>query len=176
MTANRRIGENGDETETFPTANSIAAAFGGSDSGLTLAKLAEMQRLWDVMRAPKRGRCLIYSSAQLSDLINDVVEVKSTDYIARGVVETRKMPDNWLGFERFIQYEELDADATDTDAYVCLGFIREHMVAFDGEYRFNVDVLPGVSHATQLRPRARIGAVRKQNSVLRVLCQHDSLT
>jgi hypothetical protein len=175
MVANRRLGENGDTTETFPTGNTIDADFGGSDSGLTLAKIAETARLFDEMRAPRKGRVFVYSASQLSDLVTSVAEVKSLDYIRQSVLENRTLPDGWMGFERFVQYDDLVADATDTDARVCLAFVRDHMIAFDGEYRFSTDILATQNHAIQLRPRARIGAMRKQNSVIRILCQDDNV-
>jgi len=162
----RVIGENGTTTQAFPTANIIA----NGSTGLTLAKVAETARKMDELRVPKSERYFAISAAQVKDLVTNVAESKSRDFVTESILSTGTLHNRtWLGFN-WIQYEDLIYDPSAGTHRQCLAWHKPHIVLGDGERRTDIRVRYDLSDALEIRTRTRLGACRKQNSSVIIKC------
>lgn len=168
----RITGETGSVTETFPTGNEIAVDFTtGSNTGLDLGKVAETARIMDSLYVPKSERYFVIGSKQVSDLINNVSESKSRDFVTESILSTGTLHGKtWLGFN-WIQYEDLTFDSGDASVRECLAFYKPHICFGDGERRTDIRVRYDLSDALEVRTRTRLGACRKQNSSIIINCE-----
>jgi hypothetical protein len=78
------IGENGTDTVALGSGQKVAVDYMGSATpanvGLTLAKLVKAKYILDKNEVPMEGRYFVHSAKQLQDLLDNVIEVKSSDY------------------------------------------------------------------------------------------------
>jgi hypothetical protein len=168
----RTTGETGSTSETFPAGNEIAVDFTtASNTGLDLGKVAETGRIMDSLYVPKMDRYFVIGSKQVADLINNVSESKSRDFVTESILNTGTLHGKtWLGFN-WIQYEDLSTDAGDVSVRECLAFYKPHIVFGDGERRSDIRVRYDLSDALEVRTRTRLGACRKQNSSIIINCE-----
>jgi hypothetical protein len=170
----RVTGANGTTTEVFPTANVVAANFGGSDVGITWKKIVEVQRKMNADRVSTKDRYFAIGSTQLAELM-EVAEAVNRDYVNTALIVSGEIHGTkWAGFEWRL-YEDLEADATDTDARKCLAWSKRDIIVGDSGMKTHMDVLPGESHALQIRPVTKLGSGRLNNSSYRCLCQDDNI-
>lgn len=165
----RFIGENGTTSDAFDTtyqvANNYVASGATADSGLTVAKILEAKRLFDVNEVDDDDRYFVTGSKQIQDLLL-TTQVTSADYntvkaLAEGKVE------KFAGFT-FKRSERLTVAS---NVRSCFAFAKSGIKFAEIGRDVHIDQLPGKRHATQLRGVYRCGAVRTENKrVIRVYC------
>lgn len=129
--------------------------------GLTFAKVARARRIFTDNDIPAGDGNLyaVISPADDEALVRDVDEIKNSDYsrvapIADGTVNGK----SWMGF-KWIVHTGLTTASNVTN---CLFYHKDFVAFADGERRASVDILPEKSHAIQIRTRARMGAMRRE--------------
>lgn len=151
-------------------AKNYVASGNAADSGLTLAKLIKAKSILGKAEALDSGESpvIAVTQAQLDDLLNNVTEVKSSDYnqvkaLYDGNVE------HFMGF-RFVRLERLTTIASSVRG--CYAWVPS-AIKFDGgsSRRSYMDVLPQKSHALQVRTVAKFGATRtEEKKVVEIAC------
>lgn len=167
--ATRYIGEDGTTTDAFDTtyqvANNYVASGSTADSGLTIAKLLEAQRLFNVYEVPDEDRYFVHGSKQLQDLLL-TTQVTSADYATVKALVEGKV-EKFCGFT-FVRSERLTVAS---NVRSCFAYAKSGIKFAEIGREVHVDQLPGRRHATQLRGVYRCGAVRTENKrVIRVYC------
>lgn len=171
-------GKEGTTNKSLPAAQQIAVDYskGGSpsNSGMTLAKMIEAKRILDSNEAIMPGEQLymVISSQQLADLLTDVEQVSSADYVnVKALIDGTIQ--NFMGFE-IVRSELLNLD-TSTDYRTCFAYARSGLV-FGSQYgiQARIDELPEQSHTVQVRSKGNFGAVRRDDSkVVSILCDES---
>lgn len=92
-------GKDGTTSQAFDTNNQIAVTYGGggSNTGMTKAKILRAKKLLDAAEVEKEERYASHTAAQMEDLLN-TTEVASSDYnvvkaLVQGEIQT------WVGFQ-----------------------------------------------------------------------------
>lgn len=167
------VGETGSGTEAFDTTNfSIAANFGASgDVGLTVAKMIEVRRIFEVNNVDMDNEALVMviSPTQHANLLNQV-EVVSTDFNMKPVLVDGRVR-NFLGFNIIVSNR---LDLVNTDERACIAWAQSGM--YLGLWK---DIQTRVSIRNDLSSEpydiytcASYGATRlEQGKVIRVLAQ-----
>jgi len=165
-------GEDGTTLTPLPAGQIIDEDFGTANSGLTFAKVAEAKYRLDAAFVPQMGRYFICSPQEEQDLIANVIQVQSSDYTAvQPITDGSLNGKTWMGFMWKTQVRDLPISET----YIRRAFAyHKNYVEFgDGERRVSIDIMPGESHAIQIRSRCRMGASRRQEEgVVAVECYH----
>lgn len=170
ITGSRITGASGTTTETFPSANQIDANWSGTDEGITFAKVNEATRLMDNLRVPMAQRYFTITSKQKAELM-EIAQATSRDYVNTMLIRAGQIHGTeWAGFT-WLQYEDLELDATDTDARVCTAHYKPDIVLGETGMKTYMDVLPERSHALQIRPSVKLGSARINNSSIKILCK-----
>lgn len=167
-------GKAGTTPVTLPSAQQVAVNYGGSNIGLTLAKLIQAKYIMDDAMVPEEGRVIAYSAKQLADLLNNVSEIKSSDYNnVKALVEGQV--NYFLGF-KFVRVEK------DAFPYVLATDVRT-IVAFhmDGialgvnsDIRSTIDRIPDRNNAIQVRSTMNMDAARLEEScVVSIACDES---
>ena len=168
--ATRYIGEDGTDTDAFPSSQSIAANYveSGSavSSGLTIAKLRRAKYLFDYNEVPMDGRYIAVGAQQLQDLLR-TAEITNDNYntvkaLVQGEVDT------FLGF-KFISTQRLPIDGSDIRSV--FAWHNKGIKFSMAERKTRMDILPNRRHALQIRSTMLLGAVRTENKrVVRIYC------
>jgi hypothetical protein len=165
----RTTGESGGTTETFPTANVVAADFGGSDEGITWGKITEAGRLMDDLRVPIEQRCFAIAAEQKQELMS-IAQATDKDYANTVLVRNGTIHGTfWAGFT-WVQYEDLTYDPSDLNDRHCLAFYKPDIILGESQMKTHMDILPQMSHALQIRPSVKLGSCRINNSSIIVKC------
>jgi hypothetical protein len=129
-----------------------------ANSGLTLAKLTRAKYILDKNEVDADGRYFVHSAKQLQDLLNNVVEVKSSDYVnVKALVDGTVT--RFLGFE-FVMTELLTLDTT-TDVRTCIAYQKDGIALGIGmEKSVKIDIRADLNHTIQIRTVLMIGATR----------------
>lgn len=170
------IGEDGTDAVDLGAGQKVAVDYvkSGStvNSGLTLAKLIKANFILDKNEVPKEGRYFIHSAKQLDDLLNNVVEVKSSDYnnvksLVDGTVN------RFLGFE-FVMTELLTL-VTATDVRTCIAYHKDGVVLGTGkEKKVKISVRDDLNETIQIRTVLMVGASRlEEERVVLVYCDES---
>lgn len=158
------IGEDGTTPVDVPSTQKVAVDYVSSgsavNSGLTLAKMVEAKRILDTNEVPAEGRYLVHSAKQLADLLNDVNEVKSTDYN-----EVRALYDGkvnyFMGFY-FCMTELLTLTAS-TDVRTCIVYQRDGLAFGVGrDKKVKISIRDDLNETIQIRTVMNIGATRRE--------------
>jgi len=161
--ATRYIGENGTQSDSFPSAMSIAVDYVASgstaNSGLTLAKIARAKKLLDEQEVEDGERYFVHAAQQLQDMLL-VDKMTSEDYASVKALVDGKI-DRFLGF-KFIRSERLSRNIS-TDVRTCFAWHKSGIKFAEGGRNVHMDVLPSKRHCQQIRGVYRCGAVRTQN-------------
>jgi hypothetical protein len=159
-------GKAGTTSTSFPAGNVVAHNFATTTS-LTLAKVAEANRLLDSGEVPREDRVAVIGSKQVADLM-EVGTATSGDYVS-----LRPLMDGqiayWMGFN-WVRSERLNTTAA--------GYRRTIFAHRDGirlgiaEDMFaSVDVLPTKKFSTQVYLEGIAGAARMEEArVVEVQC------
>lgn len=167
----RTTGANGTTAEAFPTANIIDVdhEVGGTDTGLTWEKIVGTTRLMDDDRVPFDQRFFVVGASQKENLMT-LNQAVNRDYVTSALIAGGQLHGtDWAGFT-WLQYEDLEFDAADLDARQCLAFYKPDIILGETGMKTHMDVLPGTSHALQIRPVAKLGSARINNSSYIVKC------
>jgi hypothetical protein len=168
--ATRFIGEDGTTTDAFPSGQSIAVNFGGSNSGLTLGKIRETARIMNENEIEDSGRYFAYAAQQLDNLLA-ITEVTSRDYSDLMALRDGKIS-YYMGFT-WIPTQRLPIN-TGTDVRSCFAWHKSAIKFGEGNRNSYIDILPNKRHAKQIRSVGRLGAVRTENEkVVRVYCDES---
>jgi hypothetical protein len=168
--ATRFIGEDGTTTDAFPSGQSIAVNFAGSNSGLTLRKIREAARIMNENEVPTEGRYFAYGAQQLDDLLG-ITEITSRDYSDLMALKDGRMT-RYMGFE-WIQSQRLP-HVTATDVRSCFAWHKSAIKFGEGARNTHIDIRPDKRHARQIRSVGRLGAVRSENEkVVRIYCDES---
>lgn len=156
------IGEDGTTAVDVPASQKVAVDYVASgstaNSGLTLAKLIRAKFILDKNEIDADGRYFVHSAKQLSDLLNNVVEVKSSDYNEVKALVDGKV-NKFLGME-FVMTELLTLD-TATDIRTCIAYQKDKIaLGISQEKTVKIDILPTLNHTIQIRTVLMIGATR----------------
>ena len=156
------IGEDGTTAVDLGAGQQVAVGYNGTASpaniGLTLAKLTKAKYILDKNEVDAEGRYFVLSAKQLSDLLANVVEIKSSDYnnvkaLVDGVV-TR-----FMGFE-FVMTELLTLDVA-SDVRTCIAYQKDGIALGIGmDKTVKIDIRADLNHTIQIRTVLMIGATR----------------
>jgi hypothetical protein len=170
------IGQTGTDSVDLASTQKVAVDYvkSGSpaNSGLTLAKLIKSNYILDLNEVPKEGRTLIVTAKQIDDLLNNVTEIKSSDYnnvkaLVDGTVT------KFLGFE-FVMTQLLTLVST-TDVRTCIAFQRDGVVLGTGrEKKVKISVRDDLNETIQIRTVAMYGATRlEEERVVLIYCDES---
>lgn len=171
-------GETGTTVNTIPNTQQVAVDYvlSGStaNSGLTLAKVIRAKHILGVNEVGEDdGEELIfaYTQQQLTDLLNNVNEVKSSDYNnVKALVDGEV--DRWMGF-KWVKLQRLPLNSS-TDVRSCYAYAKSGVKFGDSGRRSHMDVLPANSHALQIRTVASLAALRmEEKKVVEVFCDES---
>lgn len=156
------IGEDGTTAVDVPASQKVAVDYvisgSAANSGMTLAKWTRAKYLMDKAEVEAEGRYFVHSAKQLQDLLNNVVEIKSSDYNEVKALVDGKV-NKFLGFE-CVMTELLTLD-TATDIRTCIAYQRDGVVlGISQEKSVKIDILPTRNHTIQIRTVLMIGATR----------------
>ena len=156
---NSYAGKKGETTIALPSAQKIAA--GGT--GFSFTKLATLKKMFDANDVEEEGRIIVYTAAQLNDLLNEE-KATSQEYNAAQALRRGEI-DEFMGF-KFVQVNGLRADgtkiikATGTTRH-CLAFARKGLRLGIGEDVIGkISTRDDKSYATQVYYEMMIGAAR----------------
>ena len=162
-------GQNGTDSQAFAAANQIAVTYGGggSDTGLTKAKVLNAKKLLDAGEVEKEERYLAHTAAQMEDLLN-VTEVASSDYNSvKALVEGTL--GSWVGFN-FLHTERLLTDGSSDR--LCYAWQKKGMqLAIANEAEGRVTERPDKNYAWQVYMRLCLGGTRLEEArVVEIAC------
>lgn len=162
-------GKDGTVPKTFDANNKIARTFGGggSNTGMTKAKILRAKKLLDAGEVEKEDRYMAYSAAQMEDLLN-TTEVTSSDFntvkaLVEGSLKT------WVGFE-WLHTERLLTDGN--SSRLCYAWQKKGMqLAISKEAEGRVTERPDKNYAWQVYLRLCLGATRLEEArVVEIAC------
>lgn len=170
------IGEDGTTAVAVPASQKIAVDYvksgSAANSGMTLAKILFSKKKLDADEVPMEGRYMVVSAQQIYDLLNDVEEVKSSDYnnvkaLVDGTV-TR-----FGGFE-WVVTELLTLDSS-TDVRTCIAYQRDGIALGIGkEKKVKIVVRDDLNETVQIRTVMMIGATRlEEERVVLIYCDES---
>lgn len=170
------IGENGTTAVDLGSANQVANNFGGSNVGLTVAKMIEAKSIlgkfevYDDQDDGEANLIAIVSQQQLDDLLN-ITQVTSADYNSiKALVDGRV--DTFMGF-KFKRSELLPLVAA-TDVRSCIFYAKSGIQLGDGRMSSKWSVRDDLNETLQLRTKAWIGATRlEEEKVVEVFCDES---
>jgi hypothetical protein len=169
------IGEDGTTPVDVPETQKVGVAYvlSGSavNSGLTLAKLTRAKYILDANEVEDEGRYFVHSAKQLNDLLNNVVEVKSSDYNEVKALVDGKV-NRFMGFD-FVRTQLLTLSSV--DVRTCIAYHRDGVVLGIGqEKKVKIDIRADLNHTIQIRTTLLIGAARlEEERVVLVYCDES---
>jgi hypothetical protein len=169
-------GEDGTTATALPSSQKVAVDYvktgSAANSGLTLAKLLRTKMILDENEVPDGDRYIAVSAQQLFDLLNDVNEVKSSDYNnVKALVDGKVTMFAGFHFKR----TELLALNTTTDVRTCFAWHRGGLALGVGvEKKVKISVRDDLSESIQIRTVANLGATRvEEERVVEILCDES---
>ena len=169
-------GEDGTTATALPSTQKVAVDYVKSgataNSGLTLAKLLKAKHILDSNEVPEGDRIIAVSAMQLFDLLNDVAEVKSSDYNnVKALVEGKVSV--FAGFT--FKMTELLSLNTSTDVRTCFAYQKSGIALGVGvEKKCKISVRDDLNDSIQIRTVANLGATRvEEERVVEILCDES---
>lgn len=167
-------GEQGTTAVTLPAGQQIAANYGGSSIGLTLAKLIQAKYIMDAAMVPDENRYIAYGAKQLADLLNNVSQVSSADYSnVKALIEGKV--NNFLGFT----FVRVDASLlpynSGTDVRTAVAFQKDGVVlGVVDDFKSTIDRIPNQNNAVQVRSTLLADAARLEDThVVSIACDES---
>jgi len=157
----------------LPSTQKVAVNLGGANVGLTLAKMVKAKSILGKNEVPKGTKLyLAHTQQQLDDLLNNVTEVKSSDYAAVKALHDGEVP-YYMGME-FIKLELLTLSAA-TDIRTCFAYAKPGLLLSIGQESMGrVSERDDKNYATQVYNNMSIGATRMQEKmVVEVPCDES---
>lgn len=161
-------GKDGTTSTAFSSANQIAVTYGGggSNTGMTKAKVLHAKRLLDAGEVEKEDRYMVHSAAQMEDLLN-TTEVASSDFntvkaLVQGELST------WVGFT----WKHSERLLTSTAFRLCYAWQKKGVqLAIQKEVEGRVTERPDKNYAWQVYLRMCMGATRLEEArVVEIAC------
>jgi hypothetical protein len=161
-------GQEGTTAQTFDSANQVAVTYGGggSNTGMTKAKVLRAKQKLDAGEVEKENRYAVVAAKQLEDLLN-TTEVASSDYnvikaLVQGEINT------WVGFE-WKHSERLSTSSSNRLCYFWHKSAIQLALQKDAEGR--VTERPDKNYAWQVYMRICLGATRMEEAkIVEVAC------
>ena len=164
LTGTNYTGAQGTTATTLLSANQIAvnAVSGGTgaNSGLTLYKLLQASYLLDSADVEEEGRVLVYSAKQLNNLLANVDQVDNALYNDVAALRSARVND-FSGFH-FIRTQLLTVAS---NVRTCIFYQKDYVnLAVSQDMTTHIDILPGNSHAVQVRTVMLLDATRMEEA------------
>ena len=155
-------GESGTTSVAVPSSQMVAvdyvASGAATNSGLTLAKILRAKYILDANEVPMEGRYFVHTAQQLFDLLNDVEEVKNSDYVQVKSLIDGKVT-QFCGFE-FVMTELLTLDSA-TDVRTCIAYQKDMVALGIGQEKSaKIVIRDDLNETIQVRTKMLIGATR----------------
>jgi hypothetical protein len=170
-------GELGVTPVSLPGSQEIAVNYvhpGGTpaNSGLTLAKLIKAKSILGKNEVGKDEEMILaHTQQQLDDLLNNVNEIKSSDYNSVKALVNGDV-DRFMGF-KFVRLQLLPL-VTSTDVRTAFAYVKSGVVLSDAGRQSHMDILPQQSHALQIRSETSLGATRlEEKKVVKIFCDES---
>lgn len=157
----------------LPSTQKVLVNLSGSNEGLTLGKMIKAKSILGKNEVPKGTKLFMaYSQQQLDDLLNNVNEVKSSDYAAVKALHDGEV-NYYMGME-FIKLELLSLP-TATDIRACFAYAKTGLLLAVGQdSKGRVSERDDKNYATQVYNNMSIGATRMQEKlVVEVPCDES---
>ena len=158
---------------SLPATQQVAVNLGGSNAGLTLAKLVKAKSILGKNEVPRGSKKYFsHRQQQLDDLLNNVSQVQSSDYNnVKALVDGEV--NYFMGFE-FVPSERL-TNVTSTDVTSCLAWDYNAMLmSFAGDITTRVDERPDKNYQWQGYGKMQVGATRMQEKgVVEIYCDES---
>jgi hypothetical protein len=170
------IGETGTDAVDLGAGQKVAVDYVisgvAANSGLTLAKLTRAKYILDKNEVEAEDRYFIHTAKQLQDLLNNVVEIKSSDYNNVKALVDGKVS-RFLGFD-FVMTELLTLDSA-TDIRTCIAYHKAGVLLGIGqEKKVLIDVRADLNHTIQIRTTILLGSTRmEEERVVLVYCDES---
>lgn len=164
-------GETGVTPVALPSAQKIAVDLGGSTIGLTLAKITQAKYLMDEAMVPEEGRVIIHSAYQLKNLLDNVTEIKSSDYSnVKALVDGNVS--YFMGFTFVRVAKDLLPYASGTGIRTCLALQKDGVVlGVVDDFGSKIDRIPNKNDSIQVRSTLLADAARLEDThVVEIPC------
>jgi len=101
------------------------------------------------------------------DLITDVNEIRNSDFTRAPAIDAGGVfGTSWMGITWVVGDDDLLTVGASNNIANCLFWDKKWIMFGDGQRRANMDILPGQSHAVQVRTRCRMGATRLEEKAV----------
>lgn len=166
------IGEDGTTAVDVPSSQKVVVNYGGSNVGMTLAKLLRAKYILDANEVDMDGRYMVVSAQQIFDMLKDVEEVQSADYNS-----VKSLVDGTLtrfgGFD-WVVTELLTLDSS-TDVRTCIAYQRSGVVlGMSKEKKVKISTRDDLNETIQIRTVMGLGATRlEEEKVVLVYCDES---
>jgi hypothetical protein len=153
----------------LPSGQKVAKGFGGSNIGLTLAKVRRGKRIMDAAECPSEGRVIVVNAQMLEEMLG-ITEVVSADYnsvkaLVQGELNTF-MGFDWIRTELVPWVDETN----DVKGAICIQGTGIGL-AIGQEIKADIGVRRDKSLATQVYLCMTFGAVRiEEEKVVEIAC------
>lgn len=168
----KQNGATSESAVTLPSTQQVAANFGGSSEGLTLAKLIEAKSILGKNETPMgEAKYFVHRQEQLDDLLNNVSQVSDADFAAVKALVQGDV-NFFMGFE-FVPTQTVAVSAGDIASSVA--YTRSGLVAgVTSGFEARVEQLPQRNYSWQAWAQQDMGASRVQEEgVVEVLCDQS---
>lgn len=166
------IGETGTDEVDLTSAQEVIVNFSGSNEGLTLGKVLEAKRILDTNEVEQEGRYLVHSAQQLYDMLANVDQVRSSDYVnVKALVEGTVS--RFCGFE-WVMTELLTLNAS-TDVRTVIAYQKKGCVLCMGQERkVKISIRDDLNETIQVRTVIQLGATRtEEERVVLIYCDES---
>jgi hypothetical protein len=152
-------GVSGGTAVTFPAANIVAAALGGT--GMNIEKLASAKQILDAGDVdPSIKRHIIVSPQEIADLLNTTTVTSSDFNTVKALVHGEI--DSFMGFKFHVSNRLVDNGAANTQ---CIAFAEDGILLGIGkDVTARIDERADKSYATQVYYCQTIGATRMEEA------------
>jgi hypothetical protein len=170
------VGATGTDPVDLPSTQKVAVDYvkSGSpaNSGLILDKLTRAKFILDLNEVEEEDRYFLHTAKQLQDLLDNVIEVKSSDYANVKALNEGKVY-RFMGFT-FCMLELLTLDAA-TDVRTCIAYHKAGVVLGIGQdKKVQMDIRADLNHTVQIRTTLLLGSSRmEEERVVLVYCDES---
>lgn len=171
------IGKQGTTEVDVPATQKVAVNYVRTgttiNSGLTLAKILRALHILNANEVePDEPKYLVHAQQQLTDLLNDVEEVKSRDYNTVAALVDGRV--SYYGGFNFIRTELTTLD-TGTDVRTCPSYCRSGIACGYGRDRsVRITIRDDLNETVQVRTKGMIGATRlEEEKVVLIYCDES---
>lgn len=150
------------------------ASAGSAETGLTLAKIASIGRIFDDENVPEEDRHIVANSHQKWYLLGST-KATSADYAGIKALVHGDI-NSYLGFHfHWLPSSRFTVSSTDSGCYECYAYHRSAVILTKGyDLNTQVDRLPTKNYSVQVFAEQMIGSARLQGlGVVQILLKKD---